>query len=146
MDERSPNERIGDERPRQRNLVLILARQFAALLATAVFLVDADGTVIYYNEAAERVLGRRFIEGHGMAAEEWSTVFRPSDDGGNVLPLEQLPLGAAIVRREPSHGSVTIHGADGVLRRIEITAFPLFAHTDDFVGAIAIFWQLGGDG
>jgi hypothetical protein len=33
-----------------------------------------------------------------------------------------------------------------VLRRIEITAFPLFAHTDDFVGAIAIFWQLGQDG
>ena len=66
-------ERLG----RQRNLVLILARSFAAQLATAVFLVDAEGTVIYFNEAAERLLGQRFIEGAGMAPEEWSTRYRP---------------------------------------------------------------------
>ena len=52
---------------RQRNLVLILARSFAAQLATAVFLVDADGTVIYFNEAAELLLGQRFIEGRDGA-------------------------------------------------------------------------------
>lgn len=133
------------EIPTQHNLVLILARRFAARLATAVFLVDASGTVIYYNEAAEHVLGRRFIHGHGMPSEEWSTVFRPRDDAGNLVALEDLPIGVAIVRREPAHGVVTIHGADGVDRRIEITSFPLFAHTDDYVGAIAIFWQLNGE-
>lgn len=130
------------EQPAQHNLVLILARAFASRLATAVFLVDASGSVIYYNEAAEEVLGRRFIEGHGMPSEEWSTVFRPSDEQGRLLSLEELPLGVAIVRHEPAHGVVTIHGADGVERRIEITAFPLFAHTDEAVGAIAIFWHL----
>jgi hypothetical protein len=30
---------------------------------------------------------------------------------------------------------------DGVERDIEATAFPLFAHTDQFLGAIAFFWQ-----
>lgn len=130
------------ERPLQRNLVLILARNFASQLATAVFLVDHVGTVIYYNEAAERALGRRFIEGHGMRAEEWSTVFDPSAESGRRLTFEENPLGAAIVRREPTHGVVQIRAADGVERRIEITAFPLFAHVDDFVGAIAIFWEL----
>jgi len=133
------------EIPTQYNLVLILARRFAARLATAVFLVDANGTAIYYNEAAEHVLGRRFIQGHGMPSEEWSTVFHPRDEQGNPVPLEDLPIGVAIHRREPAHGIVTIHGADGVDRRIEITSFPLFAHTDDFIGAIAIFWQLNGD-
>jgi len=131
-----------DERPPQRNLVLILARSFASQLATAVFLVDAEGSVIYYNEAAEHVLGRRFIEGRGMGADEWSTVFRPTDAQGNAVPLEELPIGVAIVRREPAHGVISIHAADGVQRGIEVTAFPLFAHTDDFVGAIAIFWEL----
>ena len=125
----------------RRNLVLILARQFAAQLATAVFLVDAEGTIIYYNEAAERLLGRRFVEGHGMTADEWSTVFRPRRDSGEHMPLEQLPIGVAIVEREPAHGAVTIRGADGVDRRIEVTSFPLFAHTEDFVGAIAFFWE-----
>jgi PAS domain-containing protein len=135
-----------DDRPQQRNLVLILARNFASQLATAVFLVDEHGTVIYYNEAAERLLGRRFIEGHGMPADEWSTAFRPHDEHGNPLPLEALPIGVAIVQREPAHGIITITGADAVRRRIEVTSFPLFAHSEDMVGAIAIFWQLGGDG
>ena len=125
----------------QHNLVLILARQFAAQLATAVFLVDADGTVIYYNEAAERLLGRRFVEGRGMTADEWSTVFRPRNPSGEQVPLEELSVGVAILRREPAHRATTIRGADGVDRRIEATAFPLFAHTEDFVGAITFFWE-----
>jgi PAS domain-containing protein len=125
----------------QRNLILILARQFAAQLATAVFLVDSDGTVIFYNEAAEELLGRRFIEGRGMTSDEWSTLFAPRHHSGEHMPLEQIPVGVAIVKREPAHGAVTIRGADGVDRRIEATAFPLFAHTEDFVGAITFFWE-----
>jgi PAS domain-containing protein len=130
------------ETPQQRNLVLILARAFAAQLATAVFLVDAEGTVIYYNEAAEQLLARKFIEGAGMPAEEWSTVFRPRDAEGRTVPLQSLALGTTMLKREPAHDIVTILGADGVDRRIEVAAFPLFAHTEDFVGAIALFWQL----
>ncbi|HET7235628.1 MAG TPA: PAS domain-containing protein [Actinomycetota bacterium] len=124
-----------------RNLILILARQFAAQLATAVFLVDADGSVIYYNEAAERLLGRRFVEGGDMTADEWFTTFRPRRDSGEHMPMEQLPIGVAIVKREPAHAAVTIRGADGIDRRIEATSFPLFAHTDDLVGAITFFWE-----
>lgn len=130
------------EIPEQRNLVLILARAFAAQLATAVFLVDAEGTTIYYNEAAERLLGRRFIEGAGMPAEEWSTVFRPRDEEGRPKPLESLALGITMLKREPTHEVVTITSVDGVDRTIEVAAFPLFAHTEDFVGAMALFWQL----
>jgi len=127
--------------PEQRNLVLILARAFAAQLATAVFLVDAEGTTIYYNEAAERLLGRRFIEGAGMPAEEWSTIYRPRDADGQTVPLQSLPLGVTMLKREPAHGIITILGADGVDRRIEVAALPLFAHTEDFLGAIALFWE-----
>ena len=60
------------ERPPQRNLILILARDFASRLATAVVLVDEQGSIIYYNEAASRMLGIRFIEGAGMPADELS--------------------------------------------------------------------------
>ena len=130
-------ERVG----RQRNIVLILAKSFAAQLATAVFLVDAEGTVIYFNEAAERLLGQRFIEGAGMAAEEWATRYRPRDSEGNTVPLESLPLGVTMLKREPAHGIVTILGADGVDRRIEVAALPLFARMEDFVGGIALFWE-----
>jgi PAS domain-containing protein len=87
---------------RQRNLVLILARSFAAQLATAVFLVDADGTVIYVNRAAELLLGQRFIEGAGMASDEWSTRYRPRDSDGRTDPLESLPPGVTMLKREPA--------------------------------------------
>jgi len=125
----------------QRNLILILARDFASRLATAVFLVDAEGSVIYFNEAAERLLGTRFVEGRGMSAAEWSAMFPATDDEGRPKPLEEIPLGMALRRREPAHGAVRFRSADGTMRRIEVTAFPLLAHTDECVGAIAIFWE-----
>ncbi|MGZ8630322.1 MAG: PAS domain-containing protein [Actinomycetota bacterium] len=123
------------------HLVLILARDFASRLATAVFLVDVNGSVIYFNEAAERVLGRRFVEGTGMPAEEWSTIFAPADDDGNPIRMAELPLGIAIRERHPDHGFLRIRSIDGTDRRIEVTAFPLFAHEDECLGAIAIFWE-----
>jgi PAS domain-containing protein len=131
------------ERPPQRNLVLILARDFASRLATAVFLVDAEGSVIYYNEAAEHLLGTRFVEGGGMPAEDWSTRFLAVDETGSPLPLEEMPLGVAIQQQRPQHGTMQIRDGEGVARRIEVTAFPLLAHAGDLVGALAIFWEPG---
>jgi PAS domain-containing protein len=127
--------------PQQRHLILILARNFASRLATAVFLVDARGSVIFFNEAAEDLLGTRFEEGHGMTSEEYTELFRPAGERGEVLGPRDTPLGIAVSRREPSHGPLTITGADGASRRIEVTAFPLLAHAGDLVGAIAFFWE-----
>jgi PAS domain-containing protein len=130
------------ERIAQRHLVLILARSFAARLATPVWLVDVEGTVIYFNEAAEAVLGRRFVEGPGMPAAEWSTMFAPLDAEGNAVPYERLPLGVAISRGRPDHANLQIRSSDGVDRSIAVTAFPLFAHADECLGAIAVFWEM----
>jgi NAD(P)H-dependent FMN reductase len=38
---------------RQMHLALILARELASQLATATFISDADGDLVFYNEAAE---------------------------------------------------------------------------------------------
>lgn len=127
--------------PAQRHLILILARDFASRLATAVFLVDEQGSVVYFNEAAERLLGTRFVEGKGMTAADWSSRYQATDAEGNPMPLERMPLGVAIQSREPAHGAMRIWAADGAPHRIEVTAFPLLAHTDECVGAIAIFWE-----
>lgn len=125
----------------QHHLVLIIARDFASRLSTPVFLVDVTGKVIYFNEGAERVLARRYVEGQSMEAGDWSTVFEPSRDDGRPMELSEIPLGVAIIERRPDHGIVRIRGIDGVQRRIEVTAFPLFAHADECLGAIAIFWE-----
>jgi hypothetical protein len=63
------------------------------------------------------------------------------DEEGNLIPAPETPLGLARTSGEPAHRRLTIRGADGVTRPIEATAFPLLAHTNEQVGAIAIFWE-----
>jgi PAS domain-containing protein len=131
--------------PDQHNLILILARSFASNLATALFLFDAEGTVVYYNEAAGRLTGRPFIEGAGTTAEEWMGRGTPLDEEGREIPIESLPLGVTMLKREPAHGVTMFRTADGEYHRFENVTFPLFAHTEDFVGVVAIVWPLEND-
>ena len=44
------------------SLPLILARELAANLATPMFLIDAGGMLVYFNEAAELLLGKSYAE------------------------------------------------------------------------------------
>ena len=39
---------------------IILTRQLAAYLSVPLFLVDPKGNLLFYNEPAEAILGRRF--------------------------------------------------------------------------------------
>ena len=40
---------------KQRHIALILAKDLAAHLASAILLVDPDGNLVFFNEAAERI-------------------------------------------------------------------------------------------
>ena len=108
----------------EHNLVLILARGLASSIATPVFLVDPDGNLAYFNEPAEEILGQRYAETGELKFGEWATL--------------------AVQERKPAHRQMQITGTDGEQRDIAVTAFPLWARTDDFVGAVAIFWEEKG--
>jgi len=127
---------------RQKNLVLILAREFASKLAEPMLVTDADGNLVFYNEPAEDVLGRAFSEAGELAADRWASSFHAEAPDGTPMPLEQMPAGIALVERRPATGVVRFTGLDGVTRTISVTGIPLFAHRDEFVGAVAIFWEL----
>jgi PAS domain-containing protein len=126
----------------EHNLVLILSRGLASSIATPMFLVDPEGTLVYFNEAAEQVLGQTYPEAGEMARDEWSTAFAAEDpDNGDKLDPQTLPLMVALTDRIPAHRRMAITALDGERRMISLTALPLFARTDEFVGAVAIFWQ-----
>jgi PAS domain-containing protein len=128
----------------EHSLVLILARGLASSIATPMFLVDPEGTLVYYNEAAEQVLGQTYAEAGQMSQEEWGTAFSAEDpDTGDKLDPQTLPLTLALAERRPAHSRLAITGLDGERRTIGVTALPLFARTDEFVGAVSIFWQEG---
>lgn len=125
---------------RPKHLVLILAREFASNLATPMLIADASGRLVFFNEAAESLIGMPFAEAGEMSFEEWSEKASPRTGDGELLPLERRPVWIAWNERRESQASFTITGLDGVAHEISVTAFPLFAHVEEFVGTVAIFW------
>ena len=127
----------------QKDIVLILARDLAEHLSSAVFLVDHEGTLVYFNEGAAAILGKSFADAGEMRVEEWSSAFFPEDFDGRPIEPRRQPLVIALDEREPAHMAFRIRGADGAVRTIAVTAIPLFARQEDFVGAAAVFWEAG---
>ena len=125
-----------------RDIELILMRQLASSLASAVFLVDPQGTLVFYNEHAEPILGRRYEETGPMPVELWSTMFHPLDQRGKPLAPESLPLVKVLKTNKPASKVFWIRALDGVKRKIEVTAFPLIGQTHKLVGAVSMFTEV----
>lgn len=125
----------------QQDVELILVRRMAGMLAMPAFLMGADGTLLYYNEAAEQVLGRRFEESGPMPAAELGPIFDARDEQGEAIPSEDLPVSVALLQRKPAHMKMGIRGLDGLKREISVTAFPLEGQGGRHLGALALFWE-----
>jgi PAS domain S-box-containing protein len=121
---------------------VILARHLASYLAMPIFIVDPAGNLVYYNESAELILGRRFDEAGEMDADEWGTIFHPTDAEGNRLSSEVLPLMVTLQERRPAYRKFWIQGLDGVRRCIAVSALPLLGQSHRFLGAMGIFWEV----
>ena len=126
----------------QQPLQIILMRQLAGYLRTPIFLVDTTGHLLFYNEAAEGLLGQRFEETGAMSPEEWGTKFVPTEPDGAPLSPDELPLSIALAHRRPAHKRIRIEGLDGGERLIDIVAIPLEGIRGVFHGAVALFWEV----
>lgn len=120
---------------------VILMKQVASYLAMPIFVVDPVGTLIFYNEPAELLLGLRYDETGDMAIEEWGTAFVPTDAHGTVLPPDELPLAVALREHKPAHGRFLMTALDGATHHIAVTAFPLIGQNERELGAVALFWE-----
>jgi PAS domain-containing protein len=121
---------------------LILIRQLAGYLSVPLFLVDPKGDLLFYNEPAELILGRRFEETGKMSAEEWSAAFTPLDQERQPLPPENLPLRITLAKQRPAYRRFFIRGLDGVLRHVEVASIPITGLQGEFLGGAALFWEV----
>jgi PAS domain-containing protein len=124
----------------QREIELVLMRQLASYLAQPILLVDRNGDLLFFNEPAEALVGKRFDEVGEIRSGEWSELFKPSDDRGAAIKREDLPITIALERGEPSHLRYWIQGLDGVRRQVAGTAFSLIGQSGRSLGAVGIFW------
>jgi PAS domain-containing protein len=124
-----------------KHLILILARELASNLATPTLIADDRGIAVFYNEAAEAVIGAPFAEIGEVEIDELGASFSPRTPEGEALPIEGLPARVALDQRSAAHERVWVTSRDGVDREVSVTALPLFAHADEFVGIMVIFWR-----
>ena len=126
---------------RSKHLVLILAREFASNLATPMLIADDQGLLVFFNDAAEEIIGKSFAEIGEMPMKEFSESFAPRTADSVPVPRERLATRIALEERRAAHEQIMITSRDGAEREVAVTAFPLFAHADEFVGIVAIFWR-----
>ena len=124
-----------------KSLPLILARELASNLATPMFLIDAGGVLVYYNDAAAILLGRSWGDLGEIPAEEFGAVLELATSDGKRMSRVHSPAGVALFERRPAHASVFATAYNGVRRGYEVTAYPLFGATGDMHGVICVFWE-----
>jgi len=115
----------------QQPLDLILARNLMSVLETPSFLVDDGGVIVFFNEAAGTMLGKRFEETGRMPRGQWNEI-GPVDASGELIDSAELPLSIALrdVRTDQ----------EGVVE-VETSAVPLVSG-GDFHGALVLFWPV----
>jgi PAS domain-containing protein len=126
----------------QRPLPLILARNLITSIGTPAFLVDRNGGLLFYNEAAGALLGISFEELGKVDVEAWTATFGPIDERGEPIPLEEMPLAIALREGHPAHSRFRIRSTRGSEHEIEASALPIMDTDAESSGALIIFWPL----
>ena len=124
----------------QKSLPLILARELAANLATPMFLLDAEGMLVYYNDAAAMLLGKPFAELGEIPSSEFGAALQLATAEGEPIRRRDSPAGIALFQQRPAHCSLMATAYDGSRRRYDATAYPLFAAAGEMHGVVAVFW------
>src|SRR5262249_54836207 len=121
---------------------MILVRQLAGYLFVPVLVLDTTGTVVYYNEPAERILGVRFEETGRIDPEEVDRLVGLSGDPSAGPGEPERPLVPALQQRRPAYARRwLLRRADRVRLRVELTVFPIIDQDERLLGAMTMFWE-----
>ena len=121
---------------------MILARQLASCVAMPILLVDAEGTLIFYNEPAEAILNQRFEETGEIPAHEWNRLVTVVDEDRNPVLPEERPMRVARLQRRPVSRTIWMRSGDSEWRHLHVTAFPLVGEGGQMLGVMNLFWEI----
>lgn len=120
---------------------LILLRQLASRLPMPVGLVDADGDLVYFNPAVERLLGLDPVKLGEYPTSRFDELLDPREVDGSPMEVQNMPIVVALHERRPQQATYILHGTDGTPHRIMATAVPLDGQGGTLLGAMTIFWE-----
>jgi PAS domain-containing protein len=107
-----------------------------------ILLVDTEGTLVFYNELAEVILGQRFEETGEIAVDTWGKLFALEDEERKAIAHEDRPTMRALAEHKPFSRTVWMQCGHREWRHVTITALPLIGEGGQFLGAQMIFWEV----
>jgi len=126
----------------QKPLEMILARNLLSALSTPALLVDGPGRIVFFNEAAACLMGKRFEETGPISHEEWRAQVGPFDQQGEVIPFLELPLTSDLRAGHAGHQRHLLRPADcDHPVQFDVTGLPIVATGGGFRGAMVFFWR-----
>jgi PAS domain-containing protein len=140
MGRERPEQQLDVPLPDEQPLELILARNLISIISIAALLVDSDGRIVFFNEAAAEIIGAPFEEIGVLQQDQWSARYGPFGADGKPLPPDELPVATAVRESRPAYGHFSVRAESGMLE-IETGALPLSGPAG-YHGAIVVFWPL----
>ena len=117
----------------------ILARQLLEYLSTPIALVDHDGKMIYYNESAEFLLGRKFNESGEIESRDWDDRFYEDEQHGLTIKILDLPFVKVLSSRSIMQGEYWMRNFEEIEQKLLVICIPLVGLAQRELGAIIYF-------
>lgn len=102
-------------------------------LPIALYTCDKDGYILFFNEAAVDLWGRKPVAGKELWCGSWE-IYRPD---GSPLPLDECPMAIALKEGRTVHGQeIVIRRPDGSKRHVMPSPQPVFDEAGKLAGAV----------
>jgi signal transduction histidine kinase/PAS domain-containing protein len=117
------------------------AERMAALveiMPAAMFMCDREGLILYYNQRAAELWGRR--PRLRDPVDRYCGSFRVFRPDGSLLPHEECPMAVAVrTGRVARNQEIHIERPDGTIILASVNIDPLYDHAGRLIGAINVF-------
>lgn len=115
-------------------------REILDALPVALYTTDAEGRIIYYNEASVDMSGRR----PALGDDKWCVTWKLFHPDGTPLAHDECPMAVALQEQRPVRGAEAVaERPDG--SRVPFIPYPtpLFDPTGEMVGAVNVLVDIG---
>jgi PAS domain-containing protein len=104
-------------------------------LEAPTYVTDADGVVVYANQACVGFAGRV----PELGRDRWCVTWRLYTEHGEFLPHHRCPMAVAIQRRTPIRGVTAIaERPDGTRVAFKPMPTPIFGRAGELIGAVNV--------
>ena len=125
------------------NLENISYEKIIENLHDALYFVDLNRIIIYWNKAAEKISGYKASEVVGKSCSD--NVLCHVDSDGNSLCKEKCPIAASIADKSPHEAEVYLHHKNGHRIPVSVRVNPLLNEVGEIIGGIELFTDISNN-